>query len=51
MSALHVRSSRVHAATWEHTEVGLALSSNDDCSYHSVLVLKYGIVEVVSSYR
>lgn len=27
-----------------HTEVGLALSSNDDCSNHSALVLKYGIL-------
>jgi hypothetical protein len=26
------------------TVVGRALSSSDDCSYHSALVLKYGIV-------
>lgn len=30
----------------ECTVVGLALSSNDDCSYHSALVLKYGISKV-----
>jgi hypothetical protein len=27
------------------TVVGRAFSSNDDCSYHSALVLKYGMVE------
>lgn len=27
-----------------HTEVGRALRRSDDCSYHSALVSKYGIV-------
>lgn len=44
MSAAHVRQSRVRAVVVSHTEVGLALSSSDDCSYHSALVSKYGIV-------
>lgn len=31
------------------TDVGLALSSSEDCSYHSTLVLKYGIGSYVLS--
>lgn len=30
-----------------HTVVGRALRSNEDCSYHSILVLKYGILAEV----
>lgn len=29
---------------YRRTLVGLAFNSNDDCSYHSVLVVRYGIV-------
>lgn len=32
------------------TVVGRALSSREDCSYHSVLVLKYGIAIAVVGY-
>ena len=32
--------------TWL-TDVGLALSNSDDCSYHSTLVLKYGMARGV----
>jgi hypothetical protein len=45
VSVAQVRSDRVRAVeASRRTVVGLALSSNDDCSYHSALVLKYGML-------
>lgn len=34
------------SCTSEHTVVGRALSSSEDCSYHSALVSRKGIVEL-----
>jgi hypothetical protein len=52
VSAAHVRASRSRAwPVGRRTVVGRALSSRDDCSNHSALVLKYGMARFVPEGR